>query len=125
MRVAMIGSGYVGLVSEACFADFGHQITCVDKDAAKIATNRCTLPRAPSHRRPHGSSNNRWIEWRSCFGTLASFSMISVRSSAAIAFSEREFDLRPSTAHNVGKRTAGAAGVCPPKRPVSRAPRKS
>jgi UDPglucose 6-dehydrogenase len=36
MRVAMIGSGYVGLVSGACFADFGHHVTCVDKDAAKI-----------------------------------------------------------------------------------------
>jgi UDPglucose 6-dehydrogenase len=37
MRVAMIGAGYVGLVSGACFADFGHQVTCIDKDAAKIA----------------------------------------------------------------------------------------
>ncbi|HVV62728.1 MAG TPA: UDP-glucose/GDP-mannose dehydrogenase family protein [Pseudolabrys sp.] len=37
MRVAMIGAGYVGLVSGACFADFGHQVTCVDKDAARIA----------------------------------------------------------------------------------------
>ena len=37
MRVTMIGAGYVGLVSGACFADFGHQVTCVDKDAAKIA----------------------------------------------------------------------------------------
>jgi UDPglucose 6-dehydrogenase len=37
MRVAMIGSGYVGLVSGACFADFGHHVVCVDKDAAKIA----------------------------------------------------------------------------------------
>ena len=36
MRVAMIGSGYVGLVSGACFADFGHVVTCVDKDAGKI-----------------------------------------------------------------------------------------
>jgi UDPglucose 6-dehydrogenase len=36
MRVAMIGTGYVGLVSGACFADFGHQVTCVDKDRAKI-----------------------------------------------------------------------------------------
>jgi len=36
MRVAMIGSGYVGLVSGACFADFGHEVTCVDKDKAKI-----------------------------------------------------------------------------------------
>jgi UDPglucose 6-dehydrogenase len=37
MRVAMIGTGYVGLVSGACFADFGHEVTCVDKDARKIA----------------------------------------------------------------------------------------
>src|SRR5262245_40379139 len=37
MQVAMIGTGYVGLVSGACFADFGHHVTCVDKDADKIA----------------------------------------------------------------------------------------
>src|SRR5476649_1025483 len=37
MRIAMIGTGYVGLVSGACFADFGHRIVCVDKDAGKIA----------------------------------------------------------------------------------------
>ena len=37
MRVAMIGTGYVGLVSGACFADFGHHVICVDKDASKIA----------------------------------------------------------------------------------------
>ena len=37
MRVAMIGTGYVGLVSGACFAHFGHHVTCVDKDADKIA----------------------------------------------------------------------------------------
>jgi UDPglucose 6-dehydrogenase len=36
MRIAMIGTGYVGLVSGACFADFGHQVACVDKDAGKI-----------------------------------------------------------------------------------------
>jgi len=36
MRVAMIGTGYVGLVSGACFADFGHTVTCIDKDTAKI-----------------------------------------------------------------------------------------
>src|SRR5271155_6257421 len=37
MRLAVIGSGYVGLVSGACFADFGHVVTCVDRDAAKVA----------------------------------------------------------------------------------------
>lgn len=36
MRVTMIGTGYVGLVSGACFADFGHSVTCIDKDASKI-----------------------------------------------------------------------------------------
>ena len=36
MRIAMIGTGYVGLVSGACFADFGHDVACVDKDAKKI-----------------------------------------------------------------------------------------
>ena len=36
MRITMIGSGYVGLVSGACFAEFGHEVTCVDKDQAKI-----------------------------------------------------------------------------------------
>src|SRR4030088_2462618 len=40
MRIAMIGTGYVGLVSGACFADFGHQVTCVDKDSDKIASLR-------------------------------------------------------------------------------------
>jgi UDPglucose 6-dehydrogenase len=37
MNITMIGSGYVGLVSGACFADFGHKVTCVDNDADKIA----------------------------------------------------------------------------------------
>lgn len=36
MNITMIGSGYVGLVSGACFADFGHVVTCVDSDASKI-----------------------------------------------------------------------------------------
>jgi UDPglucose 6-dehydrogenase len=37
MRIAMIGTGYVGLVSGVCFAHFGHQVTCADKDGDKIA----------------------------------------------------------------------------------------
>ncbi|HEY0147575.1 MAG TPA: UDP-glucose/GDP-mannose dehydrogenase family protein [Allosphingosinicella sp.] len=45
MRIAMIGTGYVGLVSGACFSDFGHDVTCVDKDAAKIeALERGVMP---------------------------------------------------------------------------------
>jgi UDPglucose 6-dehydrogenase len=45
MRVAMIGTGYVGLVSGACFADFGHHVTCIDKDKDKIgALERGIMP---------------------------------------------------------------------------------
>src|SRR5258707_7448633 len=45
MRVAMIGTGYVGLVSGSCFADFGHDVTCVDKDKSKIdALERGEVP---------------------------------------------------------------------------------
>ena len=45
MRIAMIGTGYVGLVSGACFADFGHTVVCVDKDAGKIERlNRGEMP---------------------------------------------------------------------------------
>ncbi len=45
MHVAMIGTGYVGLVSGACFADFGHQVTCIDKDKNRVAAlNRGEIP---------------------------------------------------------------------------------
>ena len=45
MKIAMVGTGYVGLVSGACFADFGHQVVCVDKDADKIeALKRGKIP---------------------------------------------------------------------------------
>jgi UDPglucose 6-dehydrogenase len=45
MRIAMIGTGYVGLVSGTCFSDFGHDVVCVDKDAAKIdALHRGVMP---------------------------------------------------------------------------------
>jgi len=44
LRVAMIGAGYVGLVSGACFADFGHVVCCIDKDEAKIAALEQGVP---------------------------------------------------------------------------------
>jgi UDPglucose 6-dehydrogenase len=45
MRVAMIGAGYVGLVSGACIADFGHQVICIDKDLTKLeALQRGEIP---------------------------------------------------------------------------------
>ncbi len=45
MRVTMIGAGYVGLVSAACFADFGHEVSCIDKDAHRVAAlNRSEVP---------------------------------------------------------------------------------
>ena len=40
MRIAMIGAGYVGLVSGACFADFGHHVVCVDKDVREDRRTR-------------------------------------------------------------------------------------
>jgi UDPglucose 6-dehydrogenase len=40
MRIAMVGTGYVGLVTGACLSDFGHEVVCIDKDAAKIAALR-------------------------------------------------------------------------------------
>src|SRR5665213_788849 len=45
MRIAMIGTGYVGLVSGACFSDFGHDVICVDKAQEKIdALDRGVMP---------------------------------------------------------------------------------
>ena len=45
MRITMIGTGYVGLVSGVCFSDFGHDVICVDKDPAKIEKlNRGAAP---------------------------------------------------------------------------------
>ncbi len=43
MKIAMVGSGYVGLVSGACFADFGHDVVCIDKDPAKIDSLRAGI----------------------------------------------------------------------------------
>lgn len=45
MKIAVIGTGYVGLVSGTCFSEFGHEVTCVDKDPAKIeALNNNVMP---------------------------------------------------------------------------------
>lgn len=45
MKICMIGAGYVGLVSGACFADFGWTVTCVDKDEDRVAkSNRGEIP---------------------------------------------------------------------------------
>ena len=45
MKIAIVGAGYVGLVTGACFADFGHDVVCVDKDQARVdALNRCEVP---------------------------------------------------------------------------------
>ena len=43
MKIAMIGAGYVGLVSGACFSDFGHDVVCVDLDAAKVEALRAGI----------------------------------------------------------------------------------
>jgi len=45
MRIAMIGAGYVGLVSGACFSDFGHHVSCIDSDEEKVtALNSGEIP---------------------------------------------------------------------------------
>ncbi|MDB5614747.1 MAG: UDP-glucose/GDP-mannose dehydrogenase family protein [Devosia sp.] len=45
MKIAIVGAGYVGLVTGACFADFGHDVVCIDKDQARVdALNRCEVP---------------------------------------------------------------------------------
>jgi UDPglucose 6-dehydrogenase len=45
MRIAMVGTGYVGLVSGACLSDFGHEVVCIDNDAAKVeALGRAEIP---------------------------------------------------------------------------------
>jgi UDPglucose 6-dehydrogenase len=64
MKITVVGSGYVGLVSGVCFADFGHSVTCVDKDEAKIAAlQRGVVPiyeRCDFHRRWDTSEARRW-----------------------------------------------------------------
>ena len=49
MRIAIIGTGYVGLVSGACFSDFGHDVICVDKDEAKIAALQAHVSQPIAH----------------------------------------------------------------------------
>ena len=45
-KIAVIGTGYVGLVSGACLADFGNHVVCVDNDAAKIEAAHVGIPRS-------------------------------------------------------------------------------
>ena len=58
MKLAMIGTGYVGLVSGVCFSDFGHDVVCVDRDAAKIDRLRRHGP-ANRHSRAPGPAQLR------------------------------------------------------------------
>ena len=53
MRLVMVGSGYVGLVSGVCFADFGHDVVCVDKDPAKMQALVTALWRATQWIKAH------------------------------------------------------------------------
>jgi UDPglucose 6-dehydrogenase len=60
MHIAIVGTGYVGLVSGACFADFGHVVTCVDKDQAKIDALRANqIPIYEPGLEPIVSTNQR------------------------------------------------------------------
>lgn len=59
MRIAMVGTGYVGLVSGACFSDFGHEVVCVDKDAAKIT--RLTRGEVPIFEPGQKRSSSPWV----------------------------------------------------------------
>ena len=55
MKIAVIGSGYVGLVSGACFSEFGFEVVCVDQDAGKIAQLQAT-----ARSRSMSRSSTRW-----------------------------------------------------------------
>ena len=66
MRIAMVGTGYVGLVSGACFSEFGIDVVCVDTDNDKIdRLNRsCTAARGESSRergRSCSASEHQWV----------------------------------------------------------------
>jgi len=63
MNVVMIGSGYVGLVSGACFAEFGANVTCIDVDKDKIdRLNAGEIPSMSPGKR--GSGSNNAPSWR-------------------------------------------------------------
>ena len=63
MKIVMVGTGYVGLVSGACFSEFGVEVICVDKDVAKIdALEAGNLDEASSH---YGKAAARWAHAQS------------------------------------------------------------
>ena len=58
MKLCMIGTGYVGLVSGVCFADLGNNIICVDKDKSKInSLNKGIIPSTINYNNPDPSTN--------------------------------------------------------------------
>ena len=79
MRIAVIGTGYVGLVSGVCLSDFGHQVTCVDRDERKLAmlhrSTRLDDLRIPPNNRLEALKGDRAgqfsirinDQWRLCF----------------------------------------------------------
>jgi UDPglucose 6-dehydrogenase len=89
MRVVMIGSGYVGLVSGACFADCGHQVACIDKDGEKIACLK--RGEIPIFEPGLDSYLGRWVGYRRTWVSLIG----SLRSSRNL-FTFKNVFLNPS-----------------------------
>ena len=87
MDLSIIGSGYVGLVTGACFADVGHNVICVDNDARKIETLRAGMTPCTTLNTPNSVVNNALVDHtrRTTRGKLANepgiFLMLNFSSS--------------------------------------------